>query len=151
VTPDEIRELVRRSYAAYDRGARESIFDLFDDDVEWRMFCAPEALPFPNHLKGKTEVLKAIQKVDELVEVIANELELVVVEGDRAAVICDRRLRQRGTGRVMRYKVAAFHRYRNGKLIEYMAFADSLDMMQQALGRTLQLPQSYPDPAAPKE
>jgi ketosteroid isomerase-like protein len=147
VTPEEIHRLVRLSYAAYDRGAREAIFDLFDDDIEWRMFAPPEALPFPNRLRGKAEVLKAIQKVDELVEVLGNDLEVVVVEGDRAAVICDRKLRQRATGRVMRYKVAAFHRYRNSRLIEYMAFADSFDMMQQALGRTIQLPLSYPDPA----
>ena len=111
----------------------------------------PEALPFPNLLRGKAEVLKAIQKVDEVVEVLGNDLEVVVVEGDRAAVICDRKLRQRATGRIMRYKVAAFHRYRNGRLVEYMAFADSFDMMQQALGRTLEVPLSFPEPPAPKE
>ncbi|MDT3686551.1 MAG: hypothetical protein RO009_16075 [Pseudorhodoplanes sp.] len=62
----------------------------------------------------KTEVLTATRKIDELVEVLGNDLELVVVvEGDQAAVIRDGKLRQRSTGRVMRYKVAAFHRYRN--------------------------------------
>lgn len=147
MTPEEIHRLVRLSYAAYDRGARQAIFDLFDDDIEWRMFAPPEALPFPNHLRGKAEVMKAIQTVDELVEVLGNDLDVVVVEGDRAAVICDRKLRQRATGRVMRYKVAAFHRYRNSRLIEYIAFADSFDMMQQALGHSIQLPSSCPDGA----
>lgn len=149
MTVEEIHRLVRLSYAAYDSGARDTIFDLFDDDIEWRMFCPQEALPFPNRLRGKSEVLAAIQKIDELVEVLGNDLEVVVVEGDRAAVICDRKLRQRSTGRVMRYKVAAFHRYRNGRLVEYMAFADSFDMMQQALGRTIQLPPSFPDATKP--
>jgi hypothetical protein len=65
-------------------------------------------------------------------------------------VICDRKLRQRATGRVMRYKVAAFHRYRNHRLVEYMAFADSFDMMQQALGRTIEVPPSFPDTSGPK-
>lgn len=69
--------------------------------------------------------------------------------GDRAAVICDRKLRQRCTGRAMRYKVAAFHRYRSGRLVEQMAFADSFDMMQQAFVRTIQLPPSFPDATKP--
>jgi hypothetical protein len=32
-----------------------------------------------------------------------------------------------------------------------MAFADSFDMMQQALGRTIEVPPSFPDPSGPAE
>jgi ketosteroid isomerase-like protein len=143
VTPEEIRTLVRKSYAAYDNGDRDFIVDLFDDDIEWKYFSSPEALPFPNYLRGKPQVLMALKTIDDLFEIISNNLELVMVDGDRAAIICDQRSRQRATGRVIRSKVAAFHRYRDGRLFEYTAFADSLDIMQQSLGRLIDLPTLY--------
>jgi ketosteroid isomerase-like protein len=100
-------------------------------------------LPIPNIIKGKAAVLAALKRIDDVVEIIGNELLLVMVDGNRAAVVCDRALRQRATGRVMRYKVAAFQTYRDGKLIEYLAFADSIDLIQQELGYELKLPAAY--------
>jgi ketosteroid isomerase-like protein len=144
MTPDQIRELVLQSYEIYDRGERASFVDLFDDESEWTMYLPPEAMPFPNRVRGKFAVLQALKRVDEVVEIIRNEIDVLVVEGDRAAVICDRSLRLRASGRVMRYKTAAFHRYRDGRLIEYIAFADGLDLMQQSLGREIVLPEAFP-------
>ncbi len=144
MTPEEIRELVRRSYAVYDSGDRNFIVDLIDENIDWRYYSSPEAIPFPNHIRGKWQVLAALKTIDDLFEVLANELELVMVDGDRAAVICDQKVRQRATGRIIRTKVAAFHRYRDGRLIEYTAFADGLDIMQQTLGRLIDLPEVYP-------
>lgn len=144
VTSEDIRELVRKSYAVYDSGDRNFIVNLFDDNIDWRYFSAPEALPFPNQIRGKLKVLAALKAIDDLFEIIANELELIMVDGDRAAVICDQKVRQRATGRIIRNKVAAFHRYRDGKLIEYTAFADGLDIMQQTLGRLIDVPEIYP-------
>jgi ketosteroid isomerase-like protein len=144
VTPEETREFVRKSYAAYDSGDHAFIFNLFDDDIDWRYFSSPEAIPFPNHIRGKQQVLAALKTIGDLFETVGNNLELVMVDGDRAAVICDQKVRQRATGRIIRTKVAAFHRYRDGRLIEYTAFADSLDIMQQTLGRLIELPEIYP-------
>lgn len=150
MTSDQIRELVLKSYEIYDRGERASFVDLFDDDIEWSMYLPPEAMPFPNRVRGKFAVLQALKRVDEVVEIIRNEIEILVVEGDRAAVICDRSLRLRANGRVIRYKTAAFHRYRNGRLFEYIAFADGLDLMQQSLGREIIVPQAFPHNPGPE-
>ena len=144
VTSEDIRELVHKSYAAYDNGDHDFIVNLFDDNIEWKYYSSPEAIPFPNNVRGKLQVLMALKTVDDLFEIIGNTLELVMVDGDRAAVICDQKVRQRATGRIIRTKVAAFHRYRDGRLIEYTAFADSLDIMQQTLGRLIELPEIYP-------
>jgi ketosteroid isomerase-like protein len=138
-----LRDLVYRSYEAYDRGNRNFALDLFDDNIEWIFHVPPEALPIPPRVRGKAAVLAALGKIDALVEVIKNDIELVLVDGDNAIVICDRTLRQRATGRVIRYKFAALHRYQGGRLVQYQMFADGLDMLQQALGRSLDLPSAY--------
>lgn len=144
MTSEEIRELVRKSYVVYDGGDRNFVIDLFDDNIDWRYYSSPEAIPFPNHIRGKQQVLAALKTVDDLFEIVGNNLELIMVDDDRAAVICDQKVRQRATGRIIRTKVAAFHRYRDGRLIEYAAFADGLDIMQQTLGRLIDLPEIYP-------
>lgn len=143
MTSEDIRALVRKSYSAYDRGDHDFIVNLFDDNIEWKYFSSPEAIPFPNHLRGKSQVLMALRTIGELFEIVGNDLQLVMVDGDCAAVICDQSVRQRATGRMIRNKVAAFHRYRDGRLIEYTAFADGLDIMQQTLGRLIDLPTIY--------
>jgi ketosteroid isomerase-like protein len=144
VTPDRIRELVVMSYKAYDAGNRDFIVDLFDDDISWTFYSAPQAIPFPNRLRGKAEVLAALKATDDVVQLLKNEVERLVVEGDTAALILDQTLKHRATGRILRHKLAAFQTYRRGRLVEYVAFADGIDRLQQALGRELDLPDAYP-------
>ena len=144
MTTDEIRALLHRSYEAYDKADHAFIVDLFHDDIVWTFNSPPEALPFPNRVTGKIAVLAALQRIGEAIEGVSTKLEVVVAEGDRAVAICDTTVRQRKTGRTIRYKCAAFHRYRDGKLIEYIAFHDGLDLMQQLLGQEIAVPAAYP-------
>jgi ketosteroid isomerase-like protein len=139
-----VRQLLITAYEAYDQGLRGFVAELFDDDIEWTMYCPPEALPIPNRLRGKAAVLEALKRIDEVVEIVRNELVFVAVDGETAAVICDRTLRQRATGRIMRYKMAAFHRFRDGRIVEYQGFADGIDILEQALGREVDIPTAYP-------
>ncbi|MBM3529608.1 MAG: hypothetical protein FJX62_16090 [Alphaproteobacteria bacterium] len=145
MTADQIRELVRLSYAAYFDGDREAFVDHFHDDIEWQFYSPPEALPIPNRVTGKVAVLAALKRIDEVVEMVDDKLEVVVADVDRAAVVSNRAVRLRANGRVLRYKVAAFHRYRDGKLIEYTAFLDGFDLLQQTLGREIAVEQAYPE------
>ncbi|MEW6451721.1 MAG: nuclear transport factor 2 family protein [Pseudomonadota bacterium] len=141
---DEIRALLHRSYDAFNKGERLFVLDLFHDDIEWIMHSPPEAMPIPNRVQGKFNVLAALKRIDDVIEAVRTDLELVVVEDDRAVAICDNALRQRGSGRIIRYKSATFHQYRDGKLIQYQAFFDGFDILQQVLGREIPVPQVYP-------
>jgi ketosteroid isomerase-like protein len=143
MTPDSIRKLLELSYAAYDRGERSFLIDLLHDEVQWTLHSPPESLPVPNRIIGKANLLAAFQKIDEVIEIMRNDMQIVIVENDRAAVVVDCTLRQRATGRVLRYKMAAFHRYCDGRQIEYQGFMDSVDVMQQTIGRELELPDVY--------
>jgi ketosteroid isomerase-like protein len=131
-----IRELVRRSYEIYDRGNRTFILDLFDDDIEWVFHVPPGIIPIPTHVRGKAAVIAALVKIDEVVEIIKNDLELILVDGEQAVVICNQTVRERESGEVISKKVAAFHRYRDGRLVQYQAFSDGIDVLHEALRLT---------------
>ena len=65
--------------------------------------------------------------------------EILVVEGDRAAVMSDVSFKQRATGRTLRFRVANFLRIEDGQLIEFREFADSFDLVEQAIGHAVEL------------
>jgi ketosteroid isomerase-like protein len=65
--------------------------------------------------------------------------EIVIVDGDRAAVMSDVTFKQRATGRILRFRVANFLRFQDGRVIEFREFIDTFDVVEQALGHELQL------------
>ena len=65
--------------------------------------------------------------------------EIVIVDGDRAAVMSDVSFTQRATKRILRFRIANFLRFQDGKLIEFREFVNSFDVVEQALGRELAL------------
>jgi ketosteroid isomerase-like protein len=138
-----LREIILERNKRYTSGDRTFILDFLHEHIDWRCHMTPEALPVPNRVIGKWHVLEAWKKIDAELELIRNDIEVLVVEGDRAALVYDRTLRQRKTGRVIRLKVAAFKRFENGKLIEYQEFGDGLELLEQTLGRSLDAPVAY--------
>jgi len=139
-----IRELIDTWYDAH-KHADLAFFDrILADDVEWTMHGPPQAFPVPNSLYGKRAVLDAIAQVHEALYVVRNVQREVMIDGDRAAVISDRTVVQRATGRTMVYRVAAFLRFRDDKLASYQSFYDSFDMLEQVIGQPLEVPDTYP-------
>ena len=139
-----IRELIDTWYDAH-KHADLAFFDrILADDVEWTMHGPPQAFPVPNSLYGKRAVLDAIARVHESLYVVRNVQREVMIDGDRAAVISDRTVVQRATGRTMVYRVAAFLRFRSDKLVSYQSFYDSFDMLEQVIGQPLEVPDTYP-------
>ncbi len=143
VTAETLRARILRDNAAFNAGERTFVADLLHEEIEWRFFISKEALPIPERVKGKWHVLLALQKIDAVIAIERNEIPVLLVDGDRAAMICERTVRQRASGRVMQYKIAAFHRYQDNKLIEYQEFGDALDLLEQALGRGIDAPAAY--------
>jgi ketosteroid isomerase-like protein len=139
-----IREMVYRAYEAYRLGHREFVVDMLDDEIDWTFHGPAELLPTPHHVHGKAAVLAAYKMFDDTTETIEQKLNLVLVDGEHAAALGERKFRHRSSGRIVHYKFAAFQLYRNGRLIEYQMFLDTFSMAQQLMGRAIDVPALYP-------
>ena len=139
-----IRQLIETWYDANKHADLAFFKRILAEDVEWTMHGPPQAFPVPNSLYGKRAVLDAISRVHAALYVVRNVQREVMIDGDRAAVISDRTVVQRATGRTMVYRVAAFLRFRGDKLVSYQAFYDSFDMLEQVIGHVLEVPDTYP-------
>jgi ketosteroid isomerase-like protein len=139
----EIRKIIDEWYSAHQHQDVGFFERLLADDVEWTMHGPPQAFPVPTELRGKAAVLAGLRQTNEALNVVRNVRRKVLVDGDNAAVISDRTVVQRATGRTLVYRVAAFLTFRDGKLVECQSFYDSFDMLEQVIGEHLDVPDTY--------
>jgi ketosteroid isomerase-like protein len=83
--------------------------------------------------------LKAMAGIAETFLLESYKPEIMIVEGERAAIVSDVGFTQRATKRLLRFRVANFLRFQDGQLIEFREFTNSFDVVEQALGRELQI------------
>lgn len=126
--------------AAFQQGDNERLAACYHDDIDW-LFHAPVTLfPFAGGRRGKTEVFKGFAQMYQAYRLADYDymVELIMVEGERAA-LCNSHLEQRAIGRIIRTRIAGFHRFQDGLLIEYRGFTDRFDADEQVLGRELDI------------
>jgi ketosteroid isomerase-like protein len=139
VPHDATRAALDDMIDAFIRGDRERLAARYHDDIDWLLHAPVAVFPFAGARRGKAEVFKSLALLYEAFHVTNFSVEVKVVEGERAATLSVVHLNQRATGRTIRSHIAGFHRFRDGKLIEYRGFTDSYDSVEQTLGRELDI------------
>ncbi len=122
---------------AFKRGDSARLAARYHDDIDW-LFHAPVSLfPFAGARRGKVEVFKGYALLYQSFRLMTYTVDVRMVDGDRAATMSNATMQQLSTGRIIRSRVASFHRFQNGQVIEYRGFTDSFDSVEQTLGREL--------------
>jgi ketosteroid isomerase-like protein len=137
VADEDTRALVRDLYTAYAGGDRARVADIIDDDVDWIIYGPVQVFDFVGARHGKTAVLEALAALAADYAVERYEPEVILVDGERAAVMSNVAFVQRATGRTLSFRIANFLRFRSGRLVEFREFSDTFDVTEQALGRYL--------------
>jgi len=129
------RAIVTDLYAAYANGNFDRVAELIHEDIDWIIYGPVQIFPFAGHRRGRNAVLEALGGIAKDFSLERYEPRIIIVEDDRAAVMSDVAFKQRATGRVLTAHLANFLRFRDGRLIEFREFANTFDMVEQALGR----------------
>ncbi len=139
MSENDTRTTVDELYGAYRRHDVERFAALLHDNIDWVIHGPIDVFPFAGLRRGRTAVLQAIADITRLYALESHRPEVVIVEGDRAAVMADVGFRQIASGRVIRFRVANYLRIEDGRLIEFREFADSFDQVEQAIGHTVDI------------
>src|SRR5215470_14275512 len=131
------RDIVTDLYAAYERRDFDRVAELIDNDVEWIIYAPTQIFPFAGYRRGKAAVLKALGGIAKDYELKSYVPQVIIVEGDQAAVMSDVAFMQCSTERTLHFHRANFLRFQNGKLVEFREFANTFDLVEQALGHAL--------------
>ena len=135
----DTRATVVALYGAYARRDFEQIAAAIHDDIDWVIYGPVAVFPFAGPRRGRAAVLEAMAGIAQVYSLENYKPEIMIVDGDRAAVMSDVSFTQRATNRILRFRVANFLRIQDGRLIEFREFINTFDVVEQALGRELQL------------
>lgn len=127
-------EALYKAYAARDLGR---VAGLIHDDIEWIIYGPVQVFPFQGPRRGKAQVLDVLGAIAKDYELERYVPEIIIVDGDRAAVMSDAAFKQRTTNRTISVRLANFLRVQDGRVIEFREFTDTFDAVEQALGKWL--------------
>jgi ketosteroid isomerase-like protein len=131
------RAAVTALYDAYARRDFDRVAAYIDDDIDWIIYAPINIFPFVGARRGKAAVLEALGGIARDYELERYEPKIILIEGDRAAVLSEVAFRQRASGRVLSFQLANFLRWRDGRVVEFREFANTFDLVEQALGREI--------------
>lgn len=135
----DIQATMDELYAAYARGDFDRVAALMDESIEWMIYAPVTVFPYAGPRRGRAAVLQTMREIARDYAIESYRREIVTVDKERVAVVADVRMRQRATQRALRFRVANFMRFKDGRLAEFREFINSFDVAEQALGRELAL------------
>jgi ketosteroid isomerase-like protein len=134
------RSVVEAYYKAYAARDAKAVAEYLDDNVEWTISGPVDVLPFCGKHHGKAAVLDLIERlVPEFFTVFSFTPDTMLVDGNQVATLNRLAATRAEDGRVIRYRLAHFTRFRAGKVIENLSLLDSFDAVEQVLGRQLEV------------
>jgi ketosteroid isomerase-like protein len=139
VTSESTRGIIGMIHDAFKRGDHARFASFYDENIDWTFHAPVSVFPFAGRRVGKPAVFLSLKELYEDYRLQGFAAQMVLADGDRAAVISEIALVQRATGRTIRCRVASFYRVRNGRVVEYQGFVDSFDAVEQALGRYIEV------------
>ena len=139
VSEDRTRATVMALYDAFRRYDFDEVAALLHPDIEWMIYRPIAIFPFAGPRRGRIAVLQALAVLVQGYRFESHKVDVLIVEGARAALIADVGIQQRATERSLRFRIVNFLRVVEGQIIEFREFADSFDLVEQALGRELTL------------
>jgi ketosteroid isomerase-like protein len=134
-----IRPIVEAFYRASAERDIERAVALIDDDVDWLVQGPIDVFAFFGQRRGKAAVMEGYREIARKLDVTGYDVEALLVEGDRAAAMIRLTSIVRATGKVMTVRTSQFSRFSDGKMVEMRAVLDSYDMVEQTIGRVLDL------------
>jgi len=139
MTETTIRPIVEAFYQASAARDVERVLSFVADDVDWLVQGPVDIFAFLGQRRGKTAVREGYREIARRLEITAYQVEILLVDGDRAAALIRLTSIVRATGKVMSVRTSQFSRFRDGKIVEMRAVLDSYDMVEQTLGRAFDL------------
>ena len=131
---DSIRPLVEAFYQASARRDVDQATSFIDEKVDWILQGPIDVFAFFGQRRGKPAVLEGYREIANKLDVTGYVVEVLLVDGDRAAAMIRLSAIVRETGRRMSVRTTQFSCWRDGKIVDMRAICDSYDLVEQTLG-----------------
>jgi ketosteroid isomerase-like protein len=114
---------------------------LIDEDVDWAIYGPIDMFPFFGARRGKAAVLEVIKRIADNVRVHRFDRESIMLGADSASSMMRYSLTALDTNKPISLRLAQFAQFKAGRLASVRVLVDTFDLVEQALGRPIHLPQ----------
>jgi ketosteroid isomerase-like protein len=139
MTTDISRDRVEAYLDALASRDPDRIAPFLADDIDWLLTGPTEAFPYCGQRLGKAAVLDAYRLLGRSIRVTQHVREQVLIDGDHVAALV-RLVGLHETGRELNLRFATFTRFRDGLVVEVYTILDVLGVVEQMIGRPLDIP-----------
>jgi ketosteroid isomerase-like protein len=140
MTEHSLWRFSRALHRAINERQREDLEALLDEDVAWTIYGPIDMFPFFGARNGKAAVLEVIRQIAENVRVHRFDRESIMLGVDSAASMMRYSLTALDSNKPISLRVAHFAQFRAHRLLSIRILVDTFDLVEQALGRQIHLP-----------
>ena len=140
MTEHSLWRFSRALHAAINERQLQDLEPLIDEDVEWAIFGPVDMFPFLGSRHGKAAVMEVCRQLADNVRVHRFDREQVMLGVDSAASMLRYSLTAVDCNKPISLRLAHFAQFRSGRLSRIRVLIDSFDLVEQALGRPINLP-----------
>jgi ketosteroid isomerase-like protein len=130
----------RAFHHAINERQTEQLKALIDDDVDWAIYGPIDMFSFFGARSGKDAVLEVIRQIADNVRVNRFDRETIMLGADSAASMLRYSLTALDSNKPISLRLAHFAKFKAGRLLNIRVLVDTFDLVEQALGRPINLP-----------
>ena len=140
MTEHSLWRFSRALHRAINERQPEELEALIDEDVDWAVYGPIDMFPFLGARRGKAAVLEVIRQIAENVRVHRFDRESIMLGVDSASSMMRYSLTALNSHKPISLRLAHFAQFKAGRLLSIRVLVDTFDLVEQALGRPINLP-----------
>jgi ketosteroid isomerase-like protein len=140
MTEHSLWRFSRALHRAINERQPQDLEALIDDDVDWAIYGPIDMFPFLGARRGKEAVLEVVRQIADNIRVHRFDRETVMLGVDSAASMLRYSLTLLDSSKPISLRLAHFAQFKAGRLSSIRVLVDTIDLVEQALGRPIHLP-----------
>jgi ketosteroid isomerase-like protein len=140
MTEHSLWRFSRALHRAINERQHNDLESMIDDDVDWAIYGPVEMFPFLGARRGKEAVMEVCRQIADNVRVHRFDRETIMLGVDSAASLLRYSLTMLDSNKPISLRLAHFAQFRAGRLRSLRVLIDTFDLVEQALGRPIDLP-----------
>jgi ketosteroid isomerase-like protein len=114
--------------------------EVIDEDVDWTIYGPIEMFPFLGARRGKSAVIEVVRQIADNIRVRRFDRETVMLGLDQASSMLRYSLTALDSNKPISVRIAHFAQFKAGRLCSIRVLLDTFDLVEQALGHPIDLP-----------
>lgn len=139
MTEHSLWRFSRALHRAINERQFEELKDYIDDNIDWAIYGPIDMFPFLGARRGKEAVLEVCRTLADNIQIRRSDRESIMLGDEAAASLIKYTLTARDSDKPISVRLAHFAQFKNGRLTSLRGLIDSFDLVEQALGRPIEL------------